>query len=90
MNLGSTFRFKIAMALDFGRIEACTRKARKLSPKLHESSFWEGTVQAAAGRRAKACEALTRFIDTARTLARYKTLIKSEEKRVHALTSSEE
>jgi len=75
---------------DLDRALAATRRARKLSPMLHESLFWEGAVQAAAGRRDKAREALACFMETARTSVRCKTLVKSAEKRVHALASSEE
>ena len=75
---------------DLDRALSATRKARKLNPILHESLFWEGAVQAAAGRREKARDSLIRFIEVARTHARYRTLIKSAEKRVHALAAPEE
>jgi tetratricopeptide (TPR) repeat protein len=75
---------------DLDRALASVRKAKKLNPSLHEWLFWEGAVQAATGRRDKACEALTRFIETARTYARYKNLIKTAEKRVHLLGQSKD
>lgn len=77
--------FEKAKKGDLDRALAATRKARKLSPTLHESLFWEGAVQVAAGRHGKAREAFSQFIEAARTLARYKSLKKSAEKRVHAL-----
>jgi hypothetical protein len=75
---------------DLDRALASVRKARKLDSALHESLFWEGAVQAAAGRRDKAGEALTRFIEIARSSVRYKNLIKTAEKRVHSLARSED
>lgn len=70
---------------DLDRALAAARKARKLSPALHESLFWEGAVQAAAGRTDKARDAYTRFKDSARTHVRYKTLRKKAEKLLHQL-----
>lgn len=61
--------------------------ARWLSPRLHEGLFWEGIVQVAAHRPEKAREPFRRFMEVARTAARYKTLVKSAEKRVRALST---
>jgi hypothetical protein len=72
---------------DLDRALAAARTARKLGPALHEGLFWEGVVQAAAGRPAKAREAFRRFMEAARTSARCKTLVKSAEKRVRALSN---
>ncbi len=70
---------------DLDRALAAVRKARKLDPKLIESHFWEGAVQAAAGRADKARDAYARFKDSARNLVRYKTLSKKTEKQLRGL-----
>lgn len=62
--------------VDLGRALAAVRKARKLSPKLLESLFWEGEIQSLAGRREKAREAYDRFIEKAAPRLQYLSLVK--------------
>jgi tetratricopeptide (TPR) repeat protein len=74
---------------DLDRALAAARKARKLDAALHEALYWEGAVQAAAGRPEKAREAYGRFIEAGRKVARLKTLVKTAEKRRRGLAEPE-
>jgi tetratricopeptide (TPR) repeat protein len=72
---------------DLDRALAAARKAGKLDPALPEAHYWEGAVQAAAGRPAKARAAYSRFIEAAGTAFRLKGLVKKAQKRLRALSS---